>query len=363
MPVVAGLLAVLVLALPGTARADSVAPSCSVGDSPVQCDAWHSAAVTLRWTWSPSGETSTSGCDTQTFAVDTPPTGTSVICTVTWDTVFAGSKTTVLVDRTAPVVTAAIPDRPPDHDGWYNHPVAFSFQGSDSPSGIASCDRVVFADPAATAGSVVGGCTDLAGNRTTASFPVSYDSTPPAPAQVTAAPGDRSITLSWKAPPDTAAIQVARSAPGSATGPAVIYAGTGDHATDRGLRNGVRYRYLVTVLDRAGNATATRLSAVPTASSLRPVSGSRVATPPRLTWAHARGARYYNVQLMRRGHKILSAWPRSPHLQLRAVWTFRGKTHRLKPGAYRWYVWPGHGPRSAHRYGALLGSSVFRVMP
>jgi hypothetical protein len=360
---VAGFIALLVLVVPGVARANSVAASCSVDDSPVDCHAWHSAAVTLRWGWSPSGETGTSDCDTRTFTVDTPPTGTSVTCTVTWGTVFAGSTAAVLVDRTAPVVSAAIPDRPPDHDGWYNHPVAFSFQGSDSPSGIASCDTVVYAEPAAAAGSVTGGCKDLAGNRATASFPAAYDSRPPAPARVTAAPGNHSISLSWKAPPDAAAIQVARSAPVSARSPAVIYAGTGTHATDRGLRNGVRYHYVVTVFDQAGTATATRLSTVPTASSLRPVNGSRVASPPRLTWAPARGARFYNVQLMRRGRKILSAWPRGAHLQLRAAWMFGGKRHRLTPGPYRWYVWPGYGRRSARRYGPLLGSSVFRVRP
>jgi hypothetical protein len=121
----------------------------------------------------------------------------------------------------------------------------------------------------------------------------------------------------------------------------MIYSGTGTHATDRRLRNGVRYRYVVTVVDQAGNATATRLSAVPTASSLRPVNGSLVVGPPRLRWGPAKGARYYNVQLMRKGRKILSMWPRGTHLQLPAVWTFRGKSHRLTPGAYRWYVWPG----------------------
>jgi hypothetical protein len=28
---------------------------------------------------------------------------------------------------------------------------------------------------------------------------------------------------------------------------------------------------------------------------------------------------------------------------------------------YRWYVWPGVGPRSANRYGPVLGGSTFTV--
>ncbi|HEY1596519.1 MAG TPA: fibronectin type III domain-containing protein [Thermoleophilaceae bacterium] len=351
------------LGLPSAARAGTVTPACTLSDdSPTSCDVWHSDQVTLRWGWDPSGETGTNGCDTRTFTDDTPAGGTTVTCTVNWQTIFAGNTATVLVDRTPPVVASAIPARAPDHDGWYNHPVAFSFQGSDTPSGLASCATVVYSGPDSASGSVTGGCTDLAGNRATASFPVAYDSSPPAPAQVIAAPGNRSITLSWQAPPDAAVVSVVRSATGAGAAQ-VVYDGRAARATDRGLRNGVRYHYVVTVFDQAGNATATRLSAVPTASTLRPADGVPLAAPPRLTWAPVRGARYYNVQLMRKGHKILSAWPHGPHLQLRAAWTFRGKKHRLVPGAYRWYVWPGYGNRRAHRYGALLGSSVFRVRP
>jgi hypothetical protein len=29
---------------------------------------------------------------------------------------------------------------------------------------------------------------------------------------------------------------------------------------------------------------------------------------------------------------------------------------------YRWYVWPGFGPRSANRYGKLLGTRTFVVV-
>jgi hypothetical protein len=40
---------------------------------------------------------------------------------------------------------------------------------------------------------------------------------------------------------------------------------------------------------------------------------------------------------------------------------FNGHRYRLRPGTYRWYVWPGYGRISASHYGALLGSSTFVV--
>lgn len=345
-----------------TAEANTVTPSCTLpGLVPVSCGSWQAASVTLRWSWNPGGELSSSGCDTQTFTSDTPPPGPSVTCTVTWNDGFAGNTARVLVDRTVPVVSSATPARPPDHDGWYNHPVAFAFQGGDGTSGIASCDTVTYSGPGGTGASVTGGCTDLAGNRGLAAFPLEYDATPPAPARVNEAPGNGTIRLSWVAPPDAASVRVLRLAAGGGTPRKTVYRGSGGHATDRRLKNGVRYRYSITVFDQAGNGTTTPASAIPTASKLRPLSGTVVHTPPRLTWRSVRGADYYNVQLLKGGRKILSAWPHGAHLQLQLTWSYKGKHRRLVPGTYHWYVWPGFGSRSAERYGPRLGGSSFRV--
>jgi hypothetical protein len=339
--------------------AGTVTASCTLPSLlPVSCGSWHAASVTLRWSWNPGGELSTSGCQTQTFASDTPPPGPSVTCTVTWSDGFGGKTVTVLVDKTAPVVISATPARPPDHDGWYNHPVAFAFNGSDATSGIASCDTITFGGPG---GTLTGGCTDLAGNRGLASFPIQYDSTPPAPARVTEAPGNGSIHLRWVAPPDAARVRVIRMAGGKGNPKKTVYRGSGDAATDRRLKNGLRYRYSVTVFDQAGNATTTRVSSIPTSSPLRPLGGTVVSAPPRLTWRGVHGADYYNVQLFKGNRKILSAWPHGSHLQLRLAWKYRGKHRRLNPGLYRWYVWPGYGLRSAQRYGPRLGGSSFRL--
>jgi hypothetical protein len=74
-----------------------------------------------------------------------------------------------------------------------------------------------------------------------------------------------------------------------------------------------------------------------------------------------RGAHYYNVQLFRKGRKILSVWPTRTRYQLKRRWTYQGKLRRLIPGKYRWLVWPGFGPRSKADYGRRMGPSTFHV--
>ena len=92
---------------------------------------------------------------------------------------------------------------------------------------------------------------------------------------------------------------------------------------------------------------------------LTPTTGARVTTPPMLRWRPDRRARFYNVQLYRLGHKVLSAWPGRARFRLHARWTFAGRTHRLRPGNYSWLVWPAYGSTSHPRFGRLLGVSSF----
>ena len=356
---VAILTAVLALGVAATAHANEVSAVCKSGGSTTACGSWHSNNVTLGWAWDPD-PTSTSGCDIRTFTADTPADGTSVTCTVFWGVDFAGATATVRVDKTKPAITGMTTSRPPDYGGWFNHPVAVTFTGTDALSGIASCDSAQVAGPDSPAVQVNGGCRDVAGNRTTATFPLAYDSTPPAPAQVSAEPENGSVRLTWVPPADASAVVVERQTQASARAK-TLYRGTGRVVTDKGLHNGVRYRYTVTVLDQAGNSNATDASAIPTASTLRPLMGTALSAPPRLTWKTVKRATYYNVQLFKGKKKILSAWPNGPHLKLKARWRYRGHHLRIKPGTYRWYVWPGFGPRTAERYGHMVGKSSFRI--
>jgi HYR domain-containing protein len=94
-------------------------------------------------------------------------------------------------------------------------------------------------------------------------------------------------------------------------------------------------------------------------AGLSPTSGSRVSEPPTLRWRGARKARFYNVQVFRRGQKVLSAWPTRPRLRLHSQWTFKGRGYRLRPGRYTWLVWPGYGPSAQPRFGKLLLLSSF----
>ena len=44
------------------------------------------------------------------------------------------------------------------------------------------------------------------------------------------------------------------------------------------------------------------------------------------------------------------------------MWRYGGATQRLRRGhSYRWFVWPGFGRLSAHRYGRLLGQGRFSM--
>jgi hypothetical protein len=213
---------------------------------------------------------------------------------------------------------------------------------------------------------VSGICQDVAGNVGAGSFALNYDATPPPPPSVDALPGNRKVRLTWTTPPGQTSevVRLARNQP-----PALIYQGTGDAVTDRSLRNGRRYRYVVTLIDQAGNRAAGVASSVPTASRLLlPLAGERIeltredASLPLLVWKPVQKARYYNVQLFRRGRKILSAWPERSQRRLERRWTYRGADYKLIAGRYCWHVWPGFGQRSQRRYGRRLGTSCFRVI-
>jgi hypothetical protein len=87
-----------------------------------------------------------------------------------------------------------------------------------------------------------------------------------------------------------------------------------------------------------------------------------VTQPPLLVWRAVKRARFYNVQVYRKGVKILSIWPARARLKLHKRWRYNGKAFRLRSGSYTWLVWPAFGTRKTPRYGALLGQSTFKVV-
>jgi hypothetical protein len=328
--------------------------------TPVACNTWHTQPVRLSWSYDTTQASAVGGdCTPRTISTDT--TGTVVGCRIqdALDSSTTEKTATVKVDVTGPTVSV-VPMRPPDHGGWWNGPVTFGFVGADATSGVAVCDTVTYAGPDSAAAQVTGGCRDVAGNLATQSLPLQYAATPPALTDVRSVARDHGVALSWKASADAVRTEIVRSPGRAGTRPTRVYAGTQRTFTDTSPRNGVRYRYAIAVYDAAGNTATATASATP--FSLAPVAGSDLHVPPLLRWHEVPRASYYNVQLFRGHHKILTAWPTATRLQLRGRWTFRDERVRLTPGDYRWYVWPAYGPRAEERYGKLIGHSSFSIV-
>ena len=184
---------------------------------------------------------------------------------------------------------------------------------------------------------------------------------PPARSKLYAVPANKSISLSWAPPSDGESFVVRRTRAIGRRLTTTVYRGTKHNCLDTGVKNGVKYNYTVTTVDAAGSGSDAVISAVPDGSTLRPFIDSEVTQPPLLTWKKVPRARYYNLQLFKGRKKVLSIWPKRAELQLRYSWRYNGGKYKLTPGLYRWYVWPGIGPVSAHTYGDLVGSSTFRM--
>jgi hypothetical protein len=159
-------------------------------------------------------------------------------------------------------------------------------------------------------------------------------------------------------------VEVFRTPGRNGQGESGIYRGTANGVKDTALVVGRKYEYRVVGVDDAANRAEQKLSLVATGALLSPTPGLRITmkSPPTLVWARAKGASYYNVQLIRAGRRVLSAWPARTSFRLRRTWLYKGQRYRLQPGVYRWYVWPGYGRISAARYAPRpLGSSSFVV--
>jgi hypothetical protein len=325
---------------------------------------WYRGPVTINWTI--TGATDIQCQTIETLRDDT--TGVQRTCTATnADGTIPAQTKLIKIDQTPPAAVVATPQRPPDHGAFYTAPLTIGWSGTDATSGIASCTAATYAGPDAPAAAPAGTCRDLAGNVSApVALPFAYDATPPALSDVSATlAADRTATVRWTPDPDAQTVTVVR-APGGA--PLLNAAPASTHAvTDGPLAPGATNTYTITVADAAGNATtATTTATAPATPAAATKAGAqntaqakaKAKALPTLRW-HARfPAKYYNLQLFRNGHKILSAWPTKPHYTLRASWRYHGKTYKLTSGRYRWYVWPGYGRRAQHRYGHVLAKGL-----
>lgn len=325
---------------------------------PPDAAGWYRAPLTVAW----SGTDPTSGiasCTRVPYAG--PDVADATLAGTCRDR--AGNRSAPLgvplrYDATAPTVTGAAPARAAASSGWFTAPVDLVWTGIDATSGVAACTTVRYAG----GGPAAGTCSDHAGNAATPlAASLRYDAAPPVLRQVRAVRRGRTrARVTWRADGASAARVTRRPGRGGAD-VTVVYRGGADGFTDRGVRRGRRYTYTVAVTDEAGNADESRASLRRPDRLLAPADGARLAAPPMLRWRATRGARFYNVQLVRGDRKILSTWPTRARLRLRRTWRFGGRTHRLVAGAYRWYVWASYGPRSAPRYGRRLGRRSFVI--
>ena len=188
----AAALVTVLVAVPSEASASGLTPpvvsvSCSPAGPAGACSGWFHIDVDVAFSWTvPAGETfwSESGCNG--FAVTQDTAGLPYSCTVTLKDASGATVSNAPLsgsierDTTPPAASAIAANRPPDDNGWYNHPLGVSVSGSDPTSGIASCTSLTYSGPDSSSTSVTGSCTDNAGNR---SAPVTltfkYDATPP----------------------------------------------------------------------------------------------------------------------------------------------------------------------------------------
>ncbi len=336
---------------------DATPPSVNANPArPPDANGWYNHPVGVSFT----GSDATSGIDTCTSASYSGPDSAGATLSGTCTDKAGNSANgsfTLQYDSTPPTVNTTLA-RPPDAGGWYNHPVALSATGTDAGAGIDSCTGGTYSGPDSDTARLTATCTDKAGNKTSLTVGFKYDATPPKLTGVSVTNGNGSATLHWSTSPSTTSITVERTPGPNGKAAATVYKGDAHSFTDPKLRNGHRYRYELSATDQAGNIAKASATAEPRALS-SPAQGQTVKRPPLLRWSKVAGAGYYNVQLFVAGHKVLSLWPVGITLKLPRSWMYGGKRHSLVKGRYRWYVWPGFGPRSASKYGKLLGASVF----
>jgi hypothetical protein len=332
-------------------------------DRGTDANGWYNHGLTISWS-SSDPVSGIASCSSTTYSgPDNAGVGRSGTCTDGAGNTSAPVSFGFRFDSTPPTGVAPGPARPPDHDGWYNRPFGVKWSGSDALSGIASCTSSTYGGPTNGATALNGSCTDQAGNTSAAvGYAFKYDSTPPAFDRLAVTPRDDSVALRWRTS-GAAEFKVTRNPGVGSAASSVVYEGPASAFADRKVDNYVRYTYVVTAEDAAGNVITRSGSAMPIPVLYAPRPGARVSpgSSPLLAWRSAQTARYYNVQLWLGGHVLGSWWPTASRLKLPARWRFGGSGHTLAPGSYTWYVWPGRGARRLGKYGRLLGKSTFVV--
>jgi hypothetical protein len=343
-------------------KKDSTPPSVEASFArAADVDGWYTSPVAVSF----SGDGGPSGISSCTSGTYGGPDGADVkvsgSCTDGAGNVGSTSLS-IRYDATAPTVKP-VPERPPDADGWYNHPVKIAFSGEDGGAGVTQCTApATYSGPDADPAHVVGQCRDGVGHLSApVSFDLRYDATKPAQPKLRASRGSGTVTLSWTSAADAVRAEVVRSPGTKGKKAAVVYSGKARRVVDERITAGARYWYQVRLFDRAGNVSSRTLAVKPTVGILVPAPGAVLRRAPLVRWAPVKKARFYNVQLWRKRVKVMTTWPSGARLRLNDTWRFAGKQQRLTEGPYQLYVWPAFGTLADPRYGKLVGRVNFVV--
>lgn len=163
-------------------KIDKTAPETTAGTPSrgANANGWYNSPVGINF----SGVDETSGIEACTATTYSGPDNGAVslsgTCRDRAGNVSASFPFGLKYDETAPEVTDATPDRPPNDAGWYNQEVAVTFSGTDEVSGIAACSSPRYFGPDSAQAKVTGTCTDMAGNKSSQlALALKYDETDP----------------------------------------------------------------------------------------------------------------------------------------------------------------------------------------
>jgi len=98
-------------------------------------------------------------------------------------------------------------------------------------------------------------------------------------------------------------------------------------------------------VDAASRPTPKTASPRNTHTPLAPRHAATSAEGPGRTfaWVASIGVRSYEVQFFRGAKRVLARRVNVPRIILPSRWTYAGRNETLRPGTYRWYVWPLRG--------------------
>jgi hypothetical protein len=169
------------------AESESIWPECVSGSVTATCQesSWYTGPVSVIWRATGAPEKVEPCSLNIKYPYETDAVA-NLSCTATWR--GNGSETKrrelVLHDEVSNLITEASPERPPDSNGWYNHPVAVTFAARGF-SGPASCvaagssATIAYSGPDTISAAVGAKCVDPAGKHADAGFGLRYDATPP----------------------------------------------------------------------------------------------------------------------------------------------------------------------------------------